>query len=211
MQTRNRLKPRYDRFTLRGWTYPFHQIRDQGKLAALVPESDEPRTIVLWSGHEVEIRKGDVALIYPQINWPVPGAVANAAAVSTAALDKAAAAVKAMREAAAESAPVSSVDDLPKPEPVVTEVEVEQPKASPALLALMAPGETVRQTISRLTDELRKEWDRMTNLQLQGAGDRVLTEPPEHAGKTVSIRHSEISTLLKEFEALGAEHEVTGG
>ena len=60
MMTMGRTRVRHDRFTLRGWDYAFHELRDQGKMAALVPETDEPRTLKLFSGQEVEIRKSAV-------------------------------------------------------------------------------------------------------------------------------------------------------
>lgn len=200
--SRSRTRVRYDRFELRGWVYPFHEIRDQGKMAALVPETEEPRLLYLFGRAEpVEIRKGDIALIYPQIGWPVPGAQELAGRVTSAALDKAQAAIDKLKTASAESAPVSSVEDNPAPPP--------QPEKVPLLLLpYIKVGESVAQAISRLNAELLAEFDRMTNLLLDGAGERKLDNDPT---KTVSMRHGEISKLLTELADLGAAAEVNHG
>lgn len=213
MMSMNRTRARTDRFELRGWVYPFHQLRDQGLMAMLVPETDEPRTIKMFSGREVEIRKGDVAIIYPQIGWPLPGNLAPAAA-PTAALDRAAEAVRKFQEAAAtEPSPVTTVEDIEREE-VVTEVE---PDVSQRLLVYRRDGESVSEFVSRLTPELQREFNKLTQLQLYGAGEAVLadcTQDPEISWAnnplTVSERHGEISGLLAELQRLGAEAEAMG-
>lgn len=202
--TRNRTRVRTDRFVLRGHWYPFHVLRDQGRMAALVPESPNVRYVTLESTHTVEIRPGDIRIIFPQIGYPMPdeSQLQPIAAESppSPVQEKVAAATSALsrfREAlSVPPAPVSSVDE---------------PQPSDELRALMMPGESVYGVISRLTPALQEEWDRLTNWQLDGAGERKLTDPPEHAGKTVSERHREVSRLKKEFERLGAMMEATGG
>lgn len=217
MMTMDRTRARQDRFELRGWTYAFHELRDQGKMASLVPETDEPRNLKLWSGQEVEIRKGDVAIIYPQIGWPLPGNLVQAPAppppteTVEPALNRAAEAVAAFRARAAEpSAPVSSVDDL------VIDVEHE-PEMSQRLLVYRKQDEDIRAFVSRLTPELEREFNKLTQLQLYGAGEARLTdctEDPEPSWDnnplTVSERHGEISGLLAELQRLGAEAEAKG-
>ena len=203
MLSRSRTAPRTDRFTLRGWTFAYHELRDQGKMASLVPETEEPRMLTLWSGQEVEIRKGDVAIIYPQIGWPLPGTMAATPQVATDALDRAQAAVDALKTSAATPQPVSSVDDTPVPPPTP-----EPEKVPLLLLPYIKVGESVEQAISRLNEELKIEFDQMTNLLLGGAGERKLDGDPT---KTVSMRHAEISKLLTELAELGAAAEVSGG
>lgn len=204
---------RHDRFMLRGWEYAFHELRDQGKMAALVPETDEPRMVKLFSGQEVEIRKGDVAIIYPQIGWPLPGNLAPAAA-PTEALDRAAEAVRRFQDAAATPPPpVSSVEDI-EPEVVVTDVE---PDMSRKLLVYRKQGESVSEFVSRLTPELQREFNKLTQLQLYGAGEAILADCTDDAElswannpMSVSERHGEISGLLAELQRLGAEAEAKG-
>ncbi len=205
MLSRSRTAPRTDRFVLRGWIYPFHEVRDQGKMASLVPETEEPRMLQLYGFAEpVEIRKGDVAIIYPQIGWPLPGTMAATPQVATDALDRAQAAVDALKTSAATPQPVSSVDDTPVPPPPAPEPE----KVPLLLLPYIKVGESVEQAISRLNEELKIEFDQMTNLLLGGAGERKLDGDPT---KTVSMRHAEISKLLTELAELGAAAEVSGG
>lgn len=218
MMSMSRTRVRTDRFELRGWVFAYHQLRDQGLMAMLVPETDEPRTITLFSGQEVEIRKGDVAIIYPQIGWPLPG---NLAPAVTPSLERAAEAVKKFQEAAATPAPpVSSVEDL-EPEVVVTEQDPE-PMPEPdmsrrRLLSYRRQDESFRDFISRLTPELEREFNKLTQLQLYGAGEARLAdcaEDPEAYWSdnpmTVSDRHGEISGLLAELQRLGAEAEAKG-
>ncbi len=210
MMTMGRTRVRHDRFTLRGWDYAFHELRDQGKMAALVPETDEPRTLKLFSGQEVEIRKGDVALIYPQIGWPLPG---NTAPAIPPSLERAAEAVKKFQEAAATPAPpVSSVEDV---EVVVTDQEIDVSRRR--LLSYRRQDESFRDFINRLTPELEREFNKLTQLQLYGAGEARLVdcaEDPEASWSdnpmTVSDRHGEISGLLAELQRLGAEAEAKG-
>lgn len=205
MMTMGRTRVRHDRFTLRGWDYAFHELRDQGKMAALVPETDEPRTLKLFSGQEVEIRKGDVALIYPQIGWPLPGNTAPPA--PTPALERAAEAVKKFQEAAAVAPPpVSSVEDA-----------FSEPDLSPRLLSYRRQDEGFREFVSRLTPELEREFNKLTQLQLYGAGLARLADYADDAEPswaqnpmTVSERHGEISGLLSELQRIGAEVEAAG-
>lgn len=219
MMTMPRTRVRYDRFVLRGWTYPFHELRDQGKMAALVPETDEVRWLKLFGREEpVEIRRGDVAIIYPQIGWPLPPGVSQAPATAadpTAALQKAAEKVEAFKTAAAaEAPPVSSVDDNPPMPPA----EVVLPDMSPKLLSYHKDGETLREFVSRLTPELEREFYDVTQLQLYGSGEATLDSMstslesalPAWSGNsmTVSERHGEISALLAELQRLGAEVEA---
>lgn len=219
--TMPRTRARTDRFTLRGWTYAYHELRDQGLMACLVPESEEPRVITLWSKQQVEIRKGDVALIYPQIGWPVPPGVQPAPTTNnpTDALNRAAEKVEAFKAAAAApSPPMSSADDLVRKD-VVIDAEV-MPDMSPKLLAYHRDGESLHAFVSRLTPELEREFNDVTQFQLYGAGNATLDAMrvnverpcPEWAGNltTVSERHGEISALLAELQRLGADAE-TGG
>lgn len=213
MMSMSRTRVRHDRFMLRGWEYAFHELRDQGKMASLVPETDEPRVVTLFSGQIVEIRKGDVAIIYPQIGWPLPGNLAPATA-PTEALDRAAEAVKRFQEAAnTPPPPVSSVDDV---EPVDATFEQDS-DMSRRLLVYRKQGESVSDFVSRLTPELQREFNKLTQLQLYGAGRAVLsdcTNDPEASWAnnplTVSDRHGEISGLLAELQRLGAEAEANG-
>jgi hypothetical protein len=216
MMSMNRTRVRHDRFTLRGWVWPFHELRDQGVMASLVPESDEPRLVYLWGRRDepVEIRKGDVAIIYPQIGWPLPGNLAPAVPPS---LERAAEAVKKFQEAAATPPPpVSTVEDV-EPE-IVTEQEPEaEPDMSQRLLVYRRQDESVRDFVSRLTPELEREFNKLTQLQLYGAGEARLAdcaEDPEASWSnnpmTVSERHGEISGLLAELQRLGAEAEAKG-
>lgn len=217
MMTMGRTRPRTDRFTLRGWEYPFHELRDQGKMAALVPETDEVRWLKLFGRVEpVEIRRGDVAIIYPQIGWPLPPGI-QAAPVAEAALAKATEKVEAFKAAAAATPPpVSSIDDTPPPAPVVIDIEPD-PEISQRLLVYRKDGESVIEFVSRLTPELEREFNKLTQLQLYGAGNARLENcaaDPEAswAGNpmTVSERHGEISGLLAELQRLGAEAEANG-
>lgn len=201
--TRNRTRVRHDRFILRGWTYPYHW-RDQGKMSALVPESANTREITLESGHVVEIRPGDVRIIYPQIGYPMP----DESQLQPIAAESPPSPVR-EKVAAATDALTRFREALSVPAPPVSSVD--EPQPSEELRALMMPGESVHGVISRMTPALQEEWDRLTNWQLDGAGERKLTDPPEHAGKTVSERHREVSRLKKEFERLGAMMEATGG
>lgn len=215
MMSMSRTRTRTDRFTLRGWDFAYHQLRDQGLMAMLVPETDEPRTIKLFSGQEVEIRKGDVAIIYPQIGWPLPGNLAPSIPPS---LERAAEAVKKFQEAAnTPPPPVSSVEDVDV-EIVVTEQEPEpEPDMSRRLLVYRRQDESLRDFLSRLTPELEREFNKLTQLQLYGAGEARLSdcaEDPEMSWgnnpMTVSDRHGEISGLLAELQRLGAEAEAKG-
>ena len=210
MMSMSRTRVRTDRFELRGWVFAYHQLRDQGLMAMLVPETDEPRTIRLFSGQEVEIRKGDVALIYPQIGWPLPGNLAPAVPPS---LERAAEAVKKFQEAAASPAPpVSSVEDV---EVEVADQEIDVSRRR--LLSYRRQDESFRDFINRLTPELEREFNKLTQLQLYGAGEARLVdcaEDPEASWSdnpmTVSDRHGEISGLLAELQRLGAEAEAKG-
>ena len=69
----NRTRVRRDRFDLRGWTYPFHELRDGATFARLETQTDDVQVWTLRTGQEVEIRPGDIELIAPQIGMPVPG------------------------------------------------------------------------------------------------------------------------------------------
>lgn len=85
MQTRTRTRARTDRFTLRGWTMPFHELRDQGRLnaviSAMIAEPGKAQLLRLEGRRDpVEIRPGDLEIILPQIDWVVPGALAKAEA-----------------------------------------------------------------------------------------------------------------------------------
>lgn len=208
-----RTRIRHDRFELRGWVYAYHQIRDQGLLAALVPEADNPRTIRLFSGQEVEIRKGDVAIIYPQIGWPMPGESATAPASKVEdALSRATEKVEAFKAAfATPPPPVSSADDN------VVEAEFDEPELSHRLLAYRKQGESFSDFLSRLTPELMREQDKLNGLVLFGSGEARLSDvtlDPElswdNNPMTVSERHGEISGLLAELQRLGAEAEARG-
>lgn len=213
----SRTRVRHDRFTLRGWEYAFHELRDQGKMAALVPETDEPRTLKLFSGREVEIRKGDVAIIYPQIGWPLPGGITPAPVATTPppSLARAAEAVKRFKEAAATPQPQpSTVESYFAPAVVEPEYE---PDVSQRLLVYRRQGESLRELVSRLTPELEREFNKLTQLQLWGAGLAILKDchedpEPSWAGNPLSVseRHGEISALLNELQRLGAEAEAKG-
>jgi hypothetical protein len=83
-----RIRKRIDRFTLRGWTYPFHELRDQGRLnaviSAMIADPGKPQLLRLEGRRApVEIRPGDLEIILPQIDWVVPGALAKADATLT--------------------------------------------------------------------------------------------------------------------------------
>jgi hypothetical protein len=69
----DRTRVRRDRFDLRGWTYPFHELRDGATFARLEANTDDTQDWTLRSGQVVEVRPGDIALIAPQIGMPVPG------------------------------------------------------------------------------------------------------------------------------------------
>lgn len=69
----NRTRVRRDRFALRGWTYPFHELRDGATFARLETDTDEAQQWELRSGQVVEILPGDVETIAPQVGMPVPG------------------------------------------------------------------------------------------------------------------------------------------
>jgi len=69
----SRTRVRRDRFDLRGWTYPFHELRDGATFARLEANTDDTQEWTLRSGQVVEVRPGDIALIAPQIGMPVPG------------------------------------------------------------------------------------------------------------------------------------------
>lgn len=69
----DRTRVRRDRFDLRGWTYPFHELRDGATFARLEANTDDTQEWTLRSGQVVEVRPGDIALIAPQIGMPVPG------------------------------------------------------------------------------------------------------------------------------------------
>lgn len=69
----SRTRVRRDRFELRGWTYPFHDLRDGATFARLEADTDETQEWTLRSGQVVEIRPGDIAIIAPQIGMPIPG------------------------------------------------------------------------------------------------------------------------------------------
>lgn len=69
----SRTRVRRDRFDLRGWTYPFSELRDGATFARLEADTDETQEWTLRSGHVVEVRPGDIAIIAPQIGMPIPG------------------------------------------------------------------------------------------------------------------------------------------
>jgi hypothetical protein len=69
----SRTRVRRDRFDLRGWTYPFHELRDGATFARLEANTDDTQEWTLRSGQVVEVRPGDIALIAPQIGMPIPG------------------------------------------------------------------------------------------------------------------------------------------
>jgi hypothetical protein len=69
----DRTRVRRDRFDLRGWTYPFNELRDGATFARLEANTDDTQEWTLRSGQVVEVRPGDIALIAPQIGMPIPG------------------------------------------------------------------------------------------------------------------------------------------
>lgn len=69
----DRTRVRRDRFELRGWTYPFDELRDGATFARLEANTDDTQEWTLRSGQVVEVRPGDIALIAPQIGMPIPG------------------------------------------------------------------------------------------------------------------------------------------
>jgi hypothetical protein len=69
----SRTRVRRDRFDLRGWTYPFNELRDGATFARLEADTDETQEWTLRSGHVVEVRPGDIAIIAPQVGMPIPG------------------------------------------------------------------------------------------------------------------------------------------
>lgn len=69
----SRTRVRRDRFDLRGWTYPFNELRDGATFARLEANTDDTQEWTLRSGQIVEVRPGDIAIIAPQIGMPVPG------------------------------------------------------------------------------------------------------------------------------------------
>lgn len=69
----SRTRVRWDRFELRGWTYPFNELRDGATFARLEADTDDTQEWTLRSGHTVEIRPGDIDTIAPQIGMPIPG------------------------------------------------------------------------------------------------------------------------------------------
>jgi hypothetical protein len=69
----SRTRVRRDRFDLRGWTYPFNELRDGATFARLEADTDDTQEWTLRSGQVVEVRPGDIALIAPQIGMPIPG------------------------------------------------------------------------------------------------------------------------------------------
>ena len=69
----SRTRVRRDRFDLRGWTYPFHELRDGATFARLEADTDDTQEWTLRSGQLVEVRPGDIAIIAPQIGMPIPG------------------------------------------------------------------------------------------------------------------------------------------
>jgi hypothetical protein len=69
----SRTRVRRDRFDLRGWTYPFNELRDGATFARLEADTDETQEWTLRSGQVVEVRPGDIAIIAPQIGMPIPG------------------------------------------------------------------------------------------------------------------------------------------
>lgn len=188
----DRTRVRRDRFELRGWVYSFHELRDQGRLAALLPETDEPRKVTLYSGQTFEYRKGDAAIIFPQIGWPLPGAEAEGRPVP-ASLETALTATEAAKDAVARFQEAAA-----SPAPPLSSVESAAP--SRALRALMLPDERVSDAVNRLTPALRLEFDEVNNLVLiPGGGARIL-----ESGKTAEVRHRELAALLDELAALGA-------
>lgn len=221
-----RTRKRTDRFELRTWTYAYNELRDQGKMAALVPEVPWPRKIILDSKQEVEIRPGDVAIIYPQIGFPDPAPSQllpadtplqppPSRASAEAAVERAEQATAKLKEAAASPPPPpTTVDDIIEPE-LVIEAEAEMPPppprwsgASTLLLTEVKDGESLlldRDYRSRLVKELREEMDAVTNLELAGAGERAW----KHT--TASKRREEISAILTELAAIGAALEARGG
>jgi hypothetical protein len=69
----SRTRVRRDRFELRGWTYPFNELRDGATFARLEADTDDTQEWTLRSGQVVEVRPGDIAIIAPQIGMPIPG------------------------------------------------------------------------------------------------------------------------------------------
>jgi hypothetical protein len=69
----DRTRVRRDRFDLRGWTYPFNELRDGATFARLEANTDDTQEWTLRSGQVVEVRPGDIALIAPQVGMPIPG------------------------------------------------------------------------------------------------------------------------------------------
>jgi hypothetical protein len=69
----SRTRVRRDRFDLRGWTYPFNELRDGATFARLEADTDDTQEWTLRSGQVVEVRPGDIAIIAPQIGMPIPG------------------------------------------------------------------------------------------------------------------------------------------
>lgn len=69
MQTANRIRKRDDRFTLRGWVYPFHRLVDGPVLARLDPDSSQVQWLPLHGRKDepVEVRPGDVQSITKQV------------------------------------------------------------------------------------------------------------------------------------------------
>jgi hypothetical protein len=194
----NRTRERTDRFVLRGWTIPFHELADQGRMAALVADTDEIQWLRLKAWKEpIEIRPGDLEIIFPQIGWPMPGKRRAAAeAPASATLASALAATEAATEAVGR---LKAAADAP-PLPVST---VENGTPSRALQALIMPNEKIKDAITRLTPALGLEFDEVNNLvQIPGGGGRVL-----ESGKTAEARHRELTALLDELAALGAQAE----
>jgi hypothetical protein len=69
----SRTRVRRDRFELRGWTYPFNELRDGATFARLEADTDDTQEWTLRSGHVVDVRPGDIAIIAPQVGMPIPG------------------------------------------------------------------------------------------------------------------------------------------
>lgn len=82
----NRTRIRRDRFDLRGWTYPFNEVRDGATFARLETDTDETQQWELRTGQVVEIRPGDIEAIAPQIGMPIPGKRRSPAAAPTVAV-----------------------------------------------------------------------------------------------------------------------------
>ena len=134
----NRTRIRRYRFDLRGWTYPFHELRDGATFARLETQTDDVQIWTLRSGQEVEILPGDIELIAPQIGMPVPG----------------------KRRAQTTEAPPVQPAPPPAPEPAEEESE-----PLPDALARLVP-ETIEQRAHK--EWLRDQWQKLTHRLVDG-------------------------------------------